>query len=146
VSVGEKPAGVYCQNLESLTFDAHAFDLVITSDVMEHVGNPIQAFAEIGRVLAPGGAHVWSVPLEWPLLQRTVTRARSERGGIVYLEQPRYHSSGVGEPSLVFNDFGRDLIEICERLGMRAWFFRPHAAIAKLNRNACVISMKPQSP
>jgi SAM-dependent methyltransferase len=56
--------GYRCENLERLTFKDDEFDLFLTSDVMEHVFDPDAAFREIGRVLKPGGAHVFVVPLD----------------------------------------------------------------------------------
>jgi SAM-dependent methyltransferase len=52
------------ENLEKLTFDDASFDLFLTSDVLEHVFNPMAVFQEISRVLKPGGAHVFVVPLD----------------------------------------------------------------------------------
>jgi SAM-dependent methyltransferase len=52
------------ENLERLTFDDASFDVFLTSDVMEHVFEPMAAFREIGRVLKAGGAHVFVVPLD----------------------------------------------------------------------------------
>lgn len=57
-------SGHRSENLEKLTFEDASFDLFLTSDVMEHVFDPIAAFREIGRVLKPGGAHVFVVPLD----------------------------------------------------------------------------------
>jgi SAM-dependent methyltransferase len=51
------------ENLESLSYPANEFDLFLTQDVMEHIYNPEKAFSEINRVLAPGGAHIFTVPL-----------------------------------------------------------------------------------
>ncbi len=39
----------------NLTFADNSFDLLISVDVMEHVGKPRRMTAEIGRVLRPGG-------------------------------------------------------------------------------------------
>jgi ubiquinone/menaquinone biosynthesis C-methylase UbiE len=39
-------------------------DLVIASEVIEHLPNPSEAFSEIARVLAPGGYVVLTVPVE----------------------------------------------------------------------------------
>jgi SAM-dependent methyltransferase len=66
VPLGEMhPAtGYRSENLERLTFEDRSLDLFLTSDVMEHVFDPTAAFREIGRVLKPGGAHVFVVPLD----------------------------------------------------------------------------------
>jgi ubiquinone/menaquinone biosynthesis C-methylase UbiE len=41
--------------------DAH-FDIVVSSEVIEHTPNPEQAIKEIYRVLKPGGVMVLSTP------------------------------------------------------------------------------------
>lgn len=43
------------ENALKLSFDADAFDLITSVDVLEHVGQPEQMIKEIGRVLRPGG-------------------------------------------------------------------------------------------
>ena len=50
------------QNLEQLTFSDNSFDIVITSDVMEHVRLDDRAHQEIRRVLKPGGVYLFTVP------------------------------------------------------------------------------------
>jgi len=47
---------------EALPFPAASFDVVINLDVLEHVRDPGQVIAEIGRVLRPGGACLTSAP------------------------------------------------------------------------------------
>ncbi len=47
---------------ERLPFPDGQFDMIICSEVMEHVARPEAAFREIGRVLAPGGAFYFSSP------------------------------------------------------------------------------------
>jgi ubiquinone/menaquinone biosynthesis C-methylase UbiE len=49
-----------------LPFGAERFDLVICSEVLEHVADPGRAAAEIARVLKPGGQLAVSVPRFWP--------------------------------------------------------------------------------
>ena len=49
-----------------LPFGAGRFDLVVCSEVLEHVSEPGQAVAEAARVLKPGGHLVVSVPRRWP--------------------------------------------------------------------------------
>lgn len=47
----------------ALPFRTASFDLVAAFDVVEHVADDLGVFAEIGRVLAPGGHLVLAVPL-----------------------------------------------------------------------------------
>jgi SAM-dependent methyltransferase len=44
--------------------DAH-FDLVVADNVLEHLDDPDRVFAEIARVLKPGGAFVAKTPNAW---------------------------------------------------------------------------------
>jgi SAM-dependent methyltransferase len=49
-----------------LPFAAASFDAVLLADVLEHVAEPDALVGELGRVLAPGGALILSVPfLYW---------------------------------------------------------------------------------
>jgi SAM-dependent methyltransferase len=50
------------QSLERLTFGDVSFNIVITSDVMEHVRVAEKAHKEIRRVLKPGGVYLFTVP------------------------------------------------------------------------------------
>jgi SAM-dependent methyltransferase len=48
-------------DIYSLSFDDNSFDLVVCSDVLEHVDD-VNALSEISRVLQPGGTFLFSVP------------------------------------------------------------------------------------
>jgi Methyltransferase domain len=61
---GSKIDGFRNEDLENQTFENEVFDLVISQDVMEHIYDPAKAFSEIARTLKPGGAHIFSVPIE----------------------------------------------------------------------------------
>lgn len=50
-------------DIHSLPFEAGAFDIVIHSDTLEHVERPLRALEECRRVLRPGGACVFTVPV-----------------------------------------------------------------------------------
>lgn len=143
VPPGESRDGVVCQNLEAMTFADQSFDLVITSDVMEHVADVGKVVAEVARVLKPGGAHVFSIPLKFPLREHSQARARLVDGEIEHLMEPRYHRSGTDTPSLVFTDFGRDLVDLHARHGLRATFHRSHPFVKRLVHSAAVIAVKP---
>lgn len=49
-------------NAEQLPFKDEAFDVVIMSDVLEHIINPKNAIKEIDRVLSKGGFFLLTVP------------------------------------------------------------------------------------
>jgi len=100
-----------CESLEQLTFANASFDLIITQDVMEHVFDPEAAFREIARVLKPGGAHLFTVPL----VQKTEPSRRrailEENGDVTHLLEAEYHGNPVSdEGSLVTMDWGYDIV------------------------------------
>jgi len=55
--------GVPSEDLTRLTYTDRSFDLVLTSETLEHVPDLATALAEIRRVLVPGGLHVFTVPV-----------------------------------------------------------------------------------
>ena len=50
----------------SLPFDNDSFDLIVCSEVLEHLHEYNDAIKEIHRVLKPGGKFYASVPASWP--------------------------------------------------------------------------------
>ena len=118
IAPGEEHEGVRCEDLRDLTFPDDSFDLVISSDVLEHVRGTIPAFAETFRVLRPGGRHIFTVPLLWPLPGTTSSRVDISGPEDKFLVPPVYHGSPVDpQGSLVYTDFGMDLPENLRELG-----------------------------
>lgn len=113
-------SGFRCEDIESLTYSDDSFDLFITQDVMEHVFSPSLAFREIGRVLRPGGAHVFTVPIAHHHETSQVRASLGEAGETVYHAPPEYHESNVeGSGSLVTMHWGYDIVSwILEASGM----------------------------
>lgn len=116
VEPGSLVNGVRCENLEALTFSDNEIDLHVSQDVMEHVFDPMRAFAEIARTLKPGGAHVFTVPLvnrHKPSSRRARLR---EDGEIEHLKPPVYHGNPISsEGSLVTVDWGFDICRYIHR-------------------------------
>jgi SAM-dependent methyltransferase len=67
---GETPPGSAATavrgNVYRLPFPDGAFDIVIASEILEHIPDDEAAIAEVVRVLRPGGRLVVTVPRYWP--------------------------------------------------------------------------------
>ncbi|WP_160123792.1 methyltransferase domain-containing protein [Rhodovarius lipocyclicus] len=112
------PGGIRCEDLTCLTFADASFDIVLSQDVMEHVPDPLRAFAETARVLKPGGSHFFTIPQE-PEMERSIQRAWLHDGVIEHILEPVYHGDPVrSEGALVFTDFGNDLAAMLDRVGL----------------------------
>src|SRR5207244_2600957 len=70
---GEVVDGLRSEDLTQLTYASESFDLVLSSETLEHVPDIAAALAEIRRVLVPGGRHIFTVPL-LPGVERTFAR------------------------------------------------------------------------
>jgi len=114
--VGTLINGFQNEDLEHQTFKDETFDLVITSDVMEHVYEPEKAFAEIHRTLKPGGAHIFSVPLinKHKPTQRWATKG--DNGEPIFLFEPEWHGNPVDKKgSPVTMHWGFDIIDYIQK-------------------------------
>lgn len=134
VELGAERDGVRCENLEKLTFADDSIDLMISSDILEHVRRPIDAFRETHRVLKLGGVHIFSVPAEAPLRANTRMRVDTTTEEDIFLEEPHYHGDGTGGRSLVYTDFGRDLVDQLLGLGFMVSVHSPKTSNRFANR------------
>ena len=109
------------EDLMNLSYPDASFDLVLTSDTLEHVEDPMKGMEEIRRVLCPGGRHVFTVPIKPDL---ATSRPRDGQA-------PEYHGRGGGPFSLVtrkadmlaHTDFGTDLPDWLDRAGFACEVF-----------------------
>lgn len=107
--------GVYCQDLERLSFQDASFDVVITEDVLEHVRHYQTALEEIHRVLKPGGCHIFTVPFffDRPTLVRVDTTGETD----VNLLPPEYHGDSIRGRILAYRTLGFDLFGLLTSIG-----------------------------
>ncbi|MGQ0830568.1 MAG: methyltransferase domain-containing protein [Microthrixaceae bacterium] len=117
VEPGDERDGVRCEDLMALTFPDASFDLVVTSDIFEHVRKPYVGFAEVHRVLRPGGRHIFSIPVQQPMRAAPLARVDTSGDEDVHLLEPRYHLGPGNSQHIVYNDFGLDLVENLTAVG-----------------------------
>jgi SAM-dependent methyltransferase len=85
-------------DLQALPYADESFDLVVHSDTLEHIADPVRGLAECRRVLRKGGACIFTVPI-------VVGRLTRSRAGLA----PSYHGTEAdGEGYLVQTEFGAD--------------------------------------
>jgi SAM-dependent methyltransferase len=93
-------------DLEHLPYADATLDVILAADVFEHVRHDGRAFAEVHRVLKPGGALVFTVPYD-PQRPETLIRVKVKGDVDVPVMEPEYH--GGGGRSLAYRTYGRDL-------------------------------------
>jgi SAM-dependent methyltransferase len=106
--LGEVGGGVWATlvaDITGLPFPDHYFDMVICSEVLEHIPDQDRAIKEVSRVLRPGGDLVVSVPRYLP-----------ER--ICWALSDSYHQNANGHIRIYKK---KDLIARMEGSGSRLW-------------------------
>lgn len=97
---GRYTYGAYPEvDMHSLPYDDGTFDVVVHSDTLEHIPNPVHALGECRRVLKPSGALCFTVPI-------IVGRMSRNREGL-----PKSHhgnSATVADDFAVQTEFGAD--------------------------------------
>jgi SAM-dependent methyltransferase len=116
------------EDMQRLSFKAETFDLVVHSDVLEHIPDPYQGMMEIHRVLRPGGKCVFACPIYSVMDHRK--RAEILEGNLIFLDGPCFHGDPLREHGVpVFYEFGLSLIHDLKRLGFRASYVLDHSLI-----------------
>jgi len=87
-------------DMEDLDIDSSLYDLVVHSDTLEHIKNPLQALSECKRVLKPDGRCIFTVPV-------IVDRLSRSRAGL----DDSFHGNNTTdlEDLVVRTEFGCDI-------------------------------------
>jgi SAM-dependent methyltransferase len=131
---------------EAIPLPAESVDLVLSSWVLEHLPDPARTFAEVARVLRPGGAFVFITPGAWspaavlnralhPLQARLVPllygRAEADAFPVVYRANTRRQIEALARASgLTALDFRA--IEDPTYFAFHPLIFRLNAALARI--------------
>lgn len=106
----ERGLNIHLGMVEEMPFADASFDVVVSRHVMEHVGDPQRALAEIERVLRPGGYVAAVTPHRWPDDEPAhITHLRLEE----WVEQ--YRKAGFGVDYAGLADFN------CREAHIVAW-------------------------
>ena len=77
---------IVCSALD-IPFPEDSFDTVTSTEVLEHVPDPLRAMREMRRVLKPGGHLILSTPQYWPRHEVPYDYFRYPYDGILHLIQ-----------------------------------------------------------
>ena len=94
---------------QDMPFSDSSFDIIIHSDILEHIPNPDKAINEFFRILKPNGYCVFTVPMLVGKLSRS-------RAGLA----PSHHGCGeqrIRDDYLVYTEFGTDMWERLTKVG-----------------------------
>ncbi len=111
-------------DLEQMPFPDRHFDIVLTSEVMEHVRYVDRAHREIARCLRPEGTYLFTVPYD-PSLARTWHLVDPETDRDL-VHPPHIHGDPMIRESGIrsYRVFGRDIVDDLAGWGLSARFER----------------------
>jgi SAM-dependent methyltransferase len=106
-------------NLEDMPFKDATFDVVLTSDVLEHVRDFRAAHAEIARCLRPGGAYIFNVPYNEDLARhRTLIDTSTDVD--IPLEELHIHGESGEGGIKAYRIYGRQIFDDLAEVGLTA--------------------------
>jgi SAM-dependent methyltransferase len=119
-SSGDVINNVLNEDLMALSFKDGCFDFVVSSDVFEHIPDPVRAHREVYRVLKKGGRHVFTVPFYQTEILDELRASINANHEIVHHKEPIYHLDPLrSEGILVYNIFSIEMLSKLARIGFR---------------------------
>lgn len=130
-------ANITNQNLEALTFPDNSFDIVITSDVMEHMRLDYKAHWEIRRVLKPGGFYIFTARHfrdRRETFYRVAIVDPDDATKDIYLAEKEYHEDANSDEgrALSYRAYGTEIDRALAELGFKVEYTKenfPEAGI-----------------
>ena len=105
------------EDLHKLSFHGESFDLVIASEVFEHIPFLDKALSELARILSVGGQLIATFPFRAGA-DESLVKAIIKDGKIDYLLEPEYHGNPVDKNgSLVYEIPGWNILDRAKMAG-----------------------------
>jgi len=133
--------GVPHQDLMRLSYPDDSIDLVLSSDVFEHIPQPYTAHQEVHRVLRPGGRHIFTVPFYQTEFADETRAVLGEDGTPRVIRTPLYHDDPIrpNRGILVYTIFALEMLLKLDRIGFTTHLYRlRHPFLGLLGPNALV--------
>lgn len=137
ITAGEDPR--HCADFQNLHYDSDKFDVVIASDVFEHVRHDEKGYREIFRVLKQGGSFILTVPYNHQQAE-TVKRVDTSGGEDVHILEPEYH--GGGGHTLTYRNYGRDLLSLLRGVGFSVAYVEGEIAAHAITSQSLILCAK----
>lgn len=118
-------------DIQQMPYPDNFFDIVMSSDVLEHVRSHVDAINEVYRVIKDDGFFILQVPYVHSWNESSI-RVYPFGETDVYLYPPQYHA----EDTLVYRIFGRDLLGLLKQVGF---------SVAYLELDLINLGITPQS-
>jgi len=122
---GEVVGGVQHEDLTNLSFPDCSFDVVLSSEVFEHIPEPYRAHREVWRVLRPGGRHIFTVPFHQTGYLDDVLAEPGEGDKPLIVRRALYHDDPLRpKGALVYTIFSLEMLIQLRRIGFRTYMYR----------------------
>ena len=99
-------------DIQAMWYPSESFDIVLHSDTLEHIPDPLCALQECLRVLRPGGVCAFTVPVVVDRLTRSTNGSLASYHG---------HAYTTAEDLRVHTEFGADTWKIVTSAGFREY-------------------------
>jgi SAM-dependent methyltransferase len=102
--------GIKSVDINHTNYPDDRFDLVLHTEVLEHIDDAEGALAECRRIIKPGGKCLFTIPI---LMDRQTKRKASidpSTGKVIFYGEPSFHGREM-DKNYVFWEFGSDFIK-----------------------------------
>jgi len=124
-------------DLQQMPYRDGFFDVLMLSDVFEHVRLYREALHEVYRVLKPGGVMLLQVPFRPD--GDTITRVQPDGDEDIFLMEPIYHA----QDTLVYRIYGRDFLTEVQDAGFELEYVETEMPEFGIARQSIIICRKP---